>query len=155
VPEVQENLMSVPVLSDNEYTTIFLPDDEGVKIYEHDGVTIIENAPPVLQGCRDKRGLWYVPIADEHGAAPPSNTKEMAMNVYDLPSTKEVVRFLHATLGFPMKATLLTAIRKGFLSSFPALSVANVTKHFPESDETQKGHMKQIKQGSQINKSRR
>ena len=97
VPEVQENLMSVPVLSDNGYTTIFLPDDEGVKIYEHDGVTIIENAPPVLQGCRDERGLWFVPIADEHTAdVPPINAQETAMNVYNLPSTKEVVRFLHA-----------------------------------------------------------
>jgi hypothetical protein len=79
VPEVQENLMSVPVLSDNGYTTIFLPDDEGVKIYEHDGVTIIENAPPVLQGCRDERGLWFVPIADEHTAIPPTNAQEAAI----------------------------------------------------------------------------
>jgi hypothetical protein len=93
VPEVKENLMSVPVLSDNGYTTIFLPDDEGLKIYEHDGVTIIKNAPPVLQGCRDKRGLWYVPIADEHAAVPSSNVEETAMNVYDLPSTKEVSDF--------------------------------------------------------------
>jgi hypothetical protein len=65
-----------------------------------------------------------------------------------LPSTKELVRFLHAALGsFSTKATLLTAIRKGFLASFLALNVANVTEHFPESDEMQKGHMKQIKQG--------
>jgi hypothetical protein len=147
LPEVEESLVSVPVLSDNGYTTIFLPDDEGVKVYEHDGVQIIENSPPVLQGCRDKRGVWYVPIVDEHTASPPSNAQETAMNVYDLPSTKEVVGFLHAALGYPTKATLLTAIRKGFLSSFPALNIANVTKHFPESDETQKGHMKQTKQG--------
>jgi hypothetical protein len=87
------------VLSDNGYTTIFLPDDEGVKLYEHDGVTIVENAPPVLQGCRDERGLWYVPITDDQRAVSPSNTQETAMNVYDLPSTKGVVRFLHAALG--------------------------------------------------------
>jgi hypothetical protein len=76
VPEVKENLMSVPVLSDNGYTTIFLPDDEGVKIYKHNGVTIIENAPPVFQECRDERGLWYVPIADEHAAVPSSNCRQ-------------------------------------------------------------------------------
>ncbi|KAL7483042.1 hypothetical protein ACHAW6_008693 [Cyclotella cf. meneghiniana] len=69
------------------------------------------------------------------------------MNVYELPSTKEVVRFLHAALGFPTKATLLTAIRHGNLVTFPGLTTSNVTKHFPESDETQKGHMKQTKQG--------
>jgi hypothetical protein len=68
------------------------------------------------------------------------------MNVYELPSTKEVIRFLHAALGFPTKATLLTAIRNGNLVTFPALNVSNVNKHFPESNETQKGHMKQVKQ---------
>ena len=96
----------------------------------------MENAPPVLQGCRDERGLWYVPIAGNQGAVAPSNAQETAMNVYDLPSTKEVVRFLHAALGFPTKATLLTAIRNGNLVTFPALTVSNVTKHFPESDQT-------------------
>jgi hypothetical protein len=76
----------------------------------------------------------------------PTN-EDAAMSVYELPSTKEVVRFLHAALGFPTKATLLTAIRNGNLVTFPALNVSNVSKHFPESDETQKGHMKQSKQG--------
>jgi hypothetical protein len=38
-------------------------------------------------------------------------------------------------------------LRWGNLVTFPALNVSNVTKHFPESDETQKGHMKQSKQG--------
>jgi hypothetical protein len=69
--------------------------------------------------------------------------EDVAMNVYELPSTKEVVRFLHAALGFPTKATLLTAIRNGNLVTFPALNVSNVTKHFPESDKMHKGHMKQ------------
>ena len=64
------------------------------------------------------------------------------MSVYELPSTKEVVRFLHAALGFPTKATLLTAARKGSLVTFPGLTPENISKHFPESDETTKGHMK-------------
>ena len=70
-----------------------------------------------------------------------------AMNAYELPSTKEVVRFLHAALGFPMKATLLTAIRHGNLVTFPGLTPDNINKHFPESEETQKGHMRQTQQG--------
>ena len=42
---------------------------------------------------------------------------------------------------------LLTAIRHGNLVTFPGLTTANVNKHFPESNKTQKGHMKQTKQG--------
>lgn len=64
-----------------------------------------------------------------------------------LPSTKEVVRFLHAALGFPTKATLLTAAQNGNLVTFPGLTLENIKRHFPESDETQKGHMRQTRQG--------
>ncbi len=83
-----------------------------------------------------------MPIASNAAISPSLNVTESAMSVYELPSTKEVVRFLHAALGFPTKATLLTAIRHGNLVTFPGLTTANVSKHFPESDETQKGHMK-------------
>ncbi|KAL7476900.1 hypothetical protein ACHAW6_002731 [Cyclotella cf. meneghiniana] len=58
-----------------------------------------------------------------------------------------MVRFLHAVLGFPTKTTLLTAIRNRNLVTFPGLTIDNVSKHFTESDETQKGHMKQTRQG--------
>jgi hypothetical protein len=93
--------------------------------------------PPLLQGWQDTGGLWTVPPIAE----------ETAMNVYELLSTKEVIRFQHAALGFPTKATLLTAIRHKNLITFPGLISKNVNKFFPESDETQKGHMKQTKQG--------
>ena len=69
------------------------------------------------------------------------------MGVYELPSTKEVVRFLHAALGNPTQATLLTAAQHGNLVTFPGMTPQNILRHFPESDETQKGHMKQTKQG--------
>ena len=72
---------------------------------------------------------------------------ETAMSVYDLQNTKEVVRFLHASLGNPTRATLLTAAQNGNLVTFPGMTPENISRHFPESDETQKGHMKQTLQG--------
>jgi hypothetical protein len=69
------------------------------------------------------------------------------MGVYELPSTKEVMRFLHAALGNPTQATLLTAAQHGNLVTFPGLTPQNISQHFPELDKTQKGHMKQTKQG--------
>jgi hypothetical protein len=74
------------------------------------------------------------------------------MNVYELPTTKEVVRFLHAVLGFQTRATLLTAAQNGNLVTFPGLTVEDILKHCPESDETLKGHMKQSKQGMRSTK---
>jgi hypothetical protein len=147
IPGVQERLISVPVLSNNGYTTVFLPGQEGVNIYQSDDVTIKEKAPPVLQGCRDERGLWFVPVADEATIDPSMNIVESAMNVYELPSTKEVVRWMHAALGYPTKSTLLTAAKHGNLVTFPGMTPENISKNFPESEETQKGHMKQTRQG--------
>ncbi len=77
---------------------------------------------------------------------------EVAVSVYDLPSTKAVIRYLHASLGFPTKSTLLNAIKHGNLTSFPGLTASTVTKYFPESDETQKGHTCQTHQGVQSTK---
>jgi hypothetical protein len=84
-----------------------------------------------------------VPITD----SPSIDIVESANSVYELPSTKEMVRFLHAALGYPTKATMLTAAKHGNLVTFPGLTPENISRHFPESNETQKGHMKQTKQG--------
>ena len=50
------------------------------------------------------------------------------------------------------KASLLDAIFHKNLVTFPGMTVDNVNKFFPESDETQKGHMKQARQGIQSTK---
>ncbi len=80
--------------------------------------------------------MWTVPLAEEK-----------ALNIYELPSTKEVIRFGHAALGFLMKASLLEAIRHNNLVTFPGMTVDHVNKFFPRSNETQKGHMRQSRQG--------
>ena len=51
------------------------------------------------------------------------------MNVYELPTTKEVVRFLHAALGFPTKPTLLTAAQNKNFVTFPSLIVENIANY--------------------------
>ena len=81
-------------------------------------------------------------------------TLDLAANVYELPSTQEVVRSLHIAFGFPTKSTLLKAIRHNNLTSFPGLTTKNVNKFFPESDKMQKGHMCQTRQGVQSTKAK-
>ncbi len=67
--------------------------------------------------------------------------------MYELPSIKPTIRYLHAAAGYPVKATWLKAIRNGNFSTWPLINIKNVAKHFPESDETQFGHMRGQRQG--------
>ena len=72
--------------------------------------------------------------------------KDFAGSVYDLPSTEAVIRYHHASLGFLTKSTLLKAVWHGSLVTFPGLNVLAINRYFPDSDETQKGHMRQQRQ---------
>ena len=148
VPGMRQGaLMSVATLANNGYTTVFLPGQQGVNVFNANNVTISATAPPALQGWRDGRGLWMVPIVDQPQSRSGTDVTESAMGVYELPSTKEVVRFLHAALGYPVQATLLTAAQHGNLVTFPGMTPTNIARHLTESDETQKGHMRQTRQG--------
>eukprot|EP00804_Cyclotella_cryptica_P025968 CCRYP_002793-RD/>CCRYP_002793-RD protein AED:0.25 eAED:0.25 QI:0/-1/0/1/-1/1/1/0/824 len=141
-------LMSVSPLANNGYTTIFHPYRNGVTVHDNDSFILTLKSPPVLQGCRNEAGLWTVPLSKDAHSDNNHPSKEVAMNAYDLPLIQETVIFLHGALGFPTKATLLTAARNGNLVTFPALTPDNINKHFLESEETQKGHMRQSRQGT-------
>jgi hypothetical protein len=52
------------------------------------------------------------------------------------------IRYLHAATGYPTKSTWITAIKNGNFVTWPLLTVENVNKHYPETNETDKGHMK-------------
>ena len=58
-----------------------------------------------------------------------------------------MVRYLHAAAGFPTEATWYDAVKSGNYNSWPWLNPKNVRAHFPESEETQKGHMRNERQG--------
>jgi hypothetical protein len=64
IPGMQQKaLLSVGTLADNGYTTVFFSGQQGIQIYGTDDINISPNEPPSLQGWRDERGLWMVPIA--------------------------------------------------------------------------------------------
>eukprot|EP00956_Cyclotella_meneghiniana_P034606 scaffold106655_cov36-Cyclotella_meneghiniana.AAC.1 len=91
VPELKPTaLMSVSQLANNGYTTIFHPYQEGVTVHDANSFSLTLKSPPVLQGCRNEAGLWTVPLKDEAAVSQHLDIDEAAMNVYDLPSTKEV-----------------------------------------------------------------
>ena len=55
---------------------------------------------------------------------------EVTGSVCDLPFTEAVLRYLHASLGFLTKCTLLNAIKHRNLTSFPGLTTSAVAKYF-------------------------
>jgi hypothetical protein len=63
-----------------------------------------------------------------------------------------VIIYLHATAGFPTKPTWLKAIANGNYKSWLGVTTANAKKHFPESIETQKRHMKKQRQNVRLTK---
>ena len=83
----------------------------------------------------------------EHLKASIKRDANTIYNVYELPSIEQSIRYLHAAAGFPTKATWLKAIRRGNYNTWPLVNVKNVNKHFPESEETQQGHMRTQRQG--------
>ena len=83
----------------------------------------------------------------EHLKASIERAQDSICNVYEPPSIQQAIRYLHASAGFPTKTTWLKAIRCGNYSTWPLINVKNVHKHFPESEETQQGHMRNQRQG--------
>ncbi len=67
--------------------------------------------------------------------------------MYDLPWIRQTVRYLHATAGFPTEETWIKAIKAGNYNTWPTITSQIVRRHFPESNETQQGHMKHQRQG--------
>jgi hypothetical protein len=70
-----------------------------------------------------------------------AHCREYIHNIYELPSLEPTVCCLYATACFPPKSPWLKAVQRGNYSTWPLINVKNVAKYFPESEETQMGHM--------------
>ncbi len=52
---------------------------------------------------------------------------------------------MHAICGYPVKSTWLKAIKAGNYVGWPMLNERNVQKYYPETIETEKGHLNQTR----------
>ena len=150
VPTLKNNsLVSTSKLADENYHTVFTPTE--VLVYDGEAC---KSKTPVWRGWRDKEsGLWRIPLQQQVNnvntdtvimteSQMKATFEEHILSVQNLPSKAEHIKYLHAALGFPTKETWLAATRAGFLTSWPGVNVTAINKHFPQSDETQKGHLK-------------
>ena len=68
---------------------------------------------------------------------------QQANSVYDLPSTEQAIKWMHAVCGYPVKSTWLKAVEAGNYVGSPLLTARNVKKYYPETTETPKEHTNQ------------
>ncbi len=80
------------------------------------------------------------------------NKDEVAANAYYLPSISQTIHHLHAAAGFPTKVLWIKAIKNGHYKTWPGIMAILVNKHYPDSIETQKGHMRKNWQNVRLTK---
>ncbi len=145
-----DSLISVGQLADDKTISIF--SKEGVSVHKEEDVLITVQNEPILIGVRDEQGRYRIPLQQYKGQWKPRQaskkarqTLRKANSVYDLPSTEQAIKWMHAVCGYPVKTTWLKAIKAGNFIGWPLLTVKNVTKYYPETTETPKGHLNQTR----------
>jgi hypothetical protein len=154
-----QSLMSVGKVSDDGTLSIFTKD--GVSVHREEDVLITCKGAPILIGVRDDHGRYRIPLTQHKGTWQPripskraKQVLQQANSVYDLPSTEQAIKWMHAVCGYPVKSTWLKAIKAGNFSGWPLLTETNVKKYYPESTETPKGHLNQTRKNVRSTKAK-
>ena len=118
VPGLHSTLISVPKLADANYVTIL--DKNEAKIYDMTTTNVSTTQPPVLTAPRcEETGLWKIQLDPNKppnitdGNMTPTTPPDAINAVFDLPSSRQTLLWQHASLGFPPKETLITAVQAG------------------------------------------
>ena len=156
VPSIEhDSLLSIAKFADANYVAIF--DKDELNIYDANKTKVTVSRGAILRGWRcTETNLWRVPLIPHVVNnntdtilcdRPPTEflpqrppPTDAVFNVYELKTQPELVRYHHAAAGFPTKPTWLKAIKNKQFASWPGLTADAVIKHFPESEETYKGH---------------
>jgi hypothetical protein len=153
------SLMSVGQVSDDGTISIFTKD--GVTVMKEEDVLITCKGEPILIGVRDEHGRYRIPLMQQKGQWQPRKPSkrarqalERANSVYDLPSIEQAIKWMHAVCGYPVKSTWLKAIKAGNFVGWPLLTEKNVSKYYPETTETPKGHMNQTRKNVRSTKTK-
>jgi hypothetical protein len=95
-----------------------------------------------------QRGQWQ----PRHPSKQARKALRQANSVYDLLSTEQAIKWMHAICGYPVKSTWLKAIKAGNYVGWPMLNERNIQKYYPETIETPKGHLNQTRKNVQSTK---
>jgi hypothetical protein len=79
---------------------------------------------------------------------------DKANAIFNLPNNRQSLLYHHALAGFPPKEAFLAVVWAGNYATWPGLTTYLISKHFPNLDNTQKGHMKGQQKGIRLTKVR-
>ena len=116
--DFSSSLLSMDKTEDDGNVSIFTK--EGVTVHKEEDILITCRGEPILIGTRDERGQYCIPLQQRHGQWQPRRPSKRARkvlreanSVYDLPSTEQAIKWMHAVCGFPVKSTWLKAFNAG------------------------------------------
>lgn len=115
--------------------------------FSNDRVTFKKGDISVLEGPRDtSSGLWSIDL--NSGRTFLENLRQHSANaILSRMPAADLVAHFHEVMG-----TMEQAIAKGYLRSFPGLTLAKFRKHRPHTIPTALGHLNQSRQGQQTTK---
>jgi hypothetical protein len=110
--------MSVGKTSDDGTISVFMK--EGINIFTEEDILITCKGEPILIGIQDNQGRYRIPLMQQRGHWQPQCPSKQAWkalpqanNVYNIPSTKQAIKWMHAVCGYRVKSTWLKAIKAG------------------------------------------
>ena len=86
--------------------------------------------------------MWQVKLTPPQGPTPTHKSENTLMADITKPKLSQ---WYHATLFSPIKQTLIQAIKKGYFTTSPYLTIDLISNHLPQSMTKAKGHMQQTR----------
>jgi hypothetical protein len=157
VPGLHSTLVSIHKMANADYIDIVVLDKHKATIYDARTTTTTALTNPIIVApwCQTT-GLWKLDLDKKVQETKDDTillaTAGVANAIFDLPNNQQTVLYYHAAAGFPPKETFPDAVQARNYATWPGLTTPLVNKHFPDSNETQKGHMKGQRQGVQSTK---
>ncbi len=143
LPKAARHIYIVPELASKTLLSVSqLCQADCQVIFHEKAVTVHYNGKVVLKGAMtDGSKLWQmeIPTAIE-------NERYLAANAaIHFNTAAEIVKFMHAAMGYPTLTTLDKALANGWVQGLPGLTQQTLRSYPPFSGATIKGHMTQIR----------
>ena len=101
---------------------------------------------PILMGVCNNHERYSIPLIQRQGQWQPRKPSKKAIHalqqansVYNLPSIKQAIKWMHAVCEYPVKSTWLRAIKARNYMGWLILTEQNVSKYYPKTNKTLKG----------------
>ena len=96
-----------------------------------------------MKGYRYKNsGLWRIPLKDtilnkntDTIIIDRPNPGEAILHIFELPSTENTIKYMHAAARFPVKETGIRALQAGNYTTWSGLSVKSMRKYYSDGAE--------------------